>query len=515
MTLIALRFLKYFRESLRDLLPILGVIAFFQVFIFQSIPNNLWVVLIGVLLVWVGLALFLLGLEYGIFPIGKELTDNFTSQKKYIAIMIFWFFIWFSTTIAEPALFIIAEQAAQISQGRINADILRYIVAFSVGIAVVLWVWRILRGFPVHYMIITWYIAVVGITFFTPQEIIWLSYDLGWVTTSTITVPLLAALGIGLASTIPWRNPAIDSFGIIALASLTPMFFVQIYGIMVYNIWGDNSSVWIITESIAQALTPVVLGLDYFITSFFRVVRDILPIILTIWFFQYIILKQKIPFDTLKFMLWGITFVVFGLFAFVIGLEMWIVQIGQDIAYSLTQREGIFFIIAFAFLIGFSTTMAEPTLIAISNKASEVSNGKITSLILRIFVALWVGFGITLWSFRIIEGHSLHYYIIGWYIIVVILTYFSPKNIIALAYDSWGVTTSTITVPLVTALGIWLASNIEGRSTLLDGFWLIAFASLFPIISVLIYGIYTDCRRNNSNGKLCRTRAVSLKDILK
>lgn len=514
MTLIALRFLKYFRESLRDLLPILAVIAFFQVFIFQSVPDNFWLMLIGIFLVWLGLALFLLGLEYGIFPIGKELTDSFTSKKKYAAIMVFWFFIWFSTTIAEPALFIIAEQAAQISDGRIHADMLRYVVALSVGFAVVLWIWRILRGFPIHYMIITWYIAVVGITFFTPEEIIGLSYDLWWVTTSTITVPLLAAIGIWLASTIKWRNPAIDGFGIIALASLTPMFFVQIYGIIVYT-FSDSLHLWVVTESTAQALSPMLLQLDYFISNFFRVIRDILPIIITICFFQYIVLKQNIPFSKLKFILWGIVFVILGLYTFVIGLEMWLVQIGQTIAYSLTQKESIFFIFVFAFLIGFSTTMAEPTLIAISNKASEISLGEIRSFILRLFVALWVGFGITLGAYRIIEGHSLHYYIIAWYTIVVILTYLSPKNIIAIAYDSGWVTTSTITVPLVTALGIGLASNIDGRSPLLDGFWLIAFASLFPIISVLIYGIYTEYNKTHNTKSPKNTRALWLKDILK
>ncbi|MCH8518287.1 DUF1538 domain-containing protein [Candidatus Gracilibacteria bacterium] len=514
MTLIALRFLKYFRESLRDLLPILAVIAFFQVFIFQSVPDNFGLMLIGIFLVWLGLALFLLGLEYGIFPIGKELTDSFTSKKKYAAIMVFGFFIGFSTTIAEPALFIIAEQAAQISDGRIHADMLRYVVALSVGFAVVLGIWRILRGFPIHYMIITGYIAVVGITFFTPEEIIGLSYDLGGVTTSTITVPLLAAIGIGLASTIKGRNPAIDGFGIIALASLTPMFFVQIYGIIVYT-FSDSLHLGVVTESTAQALSPMLLQLDYFISNFFRVIRDILPIIITICFIQYIVLKQNIPFSKLKFILGGIVFVILGLYTFVIGLEMGLVQIGQTIAYSLTQKESIFFIFVFAFLIGFSTTMAEPTLIAISNKASEISLGEIRSFILRLFVALGVGFGITLGAYRIIEGHSLHYYIIAGYTIVVILTYLSPKNIIAIAYDSGGVTTSTITVPLVTALGIGLASNIDGRSPLLDGFGLIAFASLFPIISVLIYGIYTEYNKTHNTKSPKNTRALGLKDILK
>jgi hypothetical protein len=146
----------------------------------------------------------------------------------------------------------------------------------------------------------------------------------------------------------------------------------------------------------------------------------------------------------------------------------------------------------FGFLIGFSTTMAEPALLAIAIKVQEISDGVIKQNVLRIVVALGVAIGISLGAYRLVQGDPIHYYIIAGYLLVIILTYFAPKHIIPIAYDTGGVTTSTVTVPLVAALGIGLAENIDGRNPLIDGFGLIAFASLFPMLTVMGYGIYAE-----------------------
>jgi hypothetical protein len=192
--------------------------------------------------------------------------------------------------------------------------------------------------------------------------------------------------------------------------------------------------------------------------------------------------------------------VILGLYAFIVGLEMGLFPIGETIAFQLTSMSNNLLIYLFAFLIGFSTTMAEPALLAIAIKAQEISQGNIKQFVLRAIVALGVAVGIALGSYRIVVGDPIHYYIIVGYIIVVIMTYFAPKFIIPIAYDSGGVTTSTVTVPLVAALGLGLAQNIEGRNPLIDGFGLIAFASLFPMITVMGYGIYAqyhiDKKRN-------------------
>ena len=220
----------------------------------------------------------------------------------------------------------------------------------------------------------------------------------------------------------------------------------------------------------------------------------VLPIVVILFGFQVVILKQKIP--HLKRIIVGFILVWIGLAFLIIGLEQALFPLGKLMAIQLTSLDFIdnpnhwqsyYWVYIFAGCIGFATTIAEPTLLAIAIKANQVSGGFIKVKALRITVAIGVAIGISLGSFRIVVGWPLHYFIIGGYIIVLIQTYLSPKSIIALAYDSGGVTTSIVTVPIIAALGLGLSSAIEGRNPLIDGFGLIAFASLFPIISVLTY----------------------------
>ncbi len=480
-------FLSDIKNSTKDMLPIIAVVAFFQIVVIGKMPENLISIIIGICIIIFGLAIFIRGLEIGIFPVGENLANDFAKKGSLFWLLLFAFFIGFSTTIAEPALIAIADKASIISGGRIDSFFLRLSVAFSVGFAISLGVFRILLGHPLHYYIITGYIIVVITTFFAPIQIIGLAYDSGGVTTSTVTVPLVAALGIGLASSIKGRNPAIDGFGLIAFASLTPMIFVQIYGIIVYNFFDIETTGKIATKVIAAVTKDSQFTFLKILIDFLYVAKDIIPILLVIGFFQYLIIKKPIP--HLPKVSSGILLVTIGLYAFILGLQLGLFPIGENIALSLTNMKNVQLIYIFGFLIGFSTTMAEPALIAIASKANEISEGNINSLILRISVAIGVAFGISLGAYRIVHGDPIHYYIIAGYILVIIITYFAPKYIIPIAYDSGGVTTSTVTVPLVAALGLGLAGNIEGRSPLIDGFGLIAFASLFPMITVMGYGI--------------------------
>ena len=481
-------FLKLLKDSFRDLLPIVLVILFFQLAIIQTVPEDWLSTAIGLVIVGIGLAIFLQGLEIGIFPVGEGLARDFAKSGWVTWILIFGFLIGFGTTIAEPALAVIADKAASISSGRIDASILRYVVAGSVGFAILLGVYRIIKGHPIHYYIIVGYILVVGVTFFAPQEIIGLAYDLGGVTTSTVTVPLVAALGIGLASNIKGRNPVIDGFGLIAFASLTPMIFVQIYGIAVYSLVDAKNVGDVLIQ--ATVSSPTNITVESVINGITSVIKDVIPILLIILFFQYGVLKKSI--QNVKTVFLGFALVIVGLYAFILGLELGLFSLGETMAYQLTKGDSVFVIYAFAFAIGFSTTMAEPALMAIAKKAKEISDGKVNDFALRLFVALGVAIGIALGAFRIVDGGHIHYYIIVGYIVVIVLTFIAPKYIIPIAYDSGGVTTSTVTVPLVAALGIGLATNIPGRSPLIDGFGLIAFASLFPMITVMLYGVLTE-----------------------
>jgi len=484
-------FAEDLKNAFKDLLPIIVVVALFQGAIIQAMPANLSSIIIGLIIVAVGLALFIRGLELGIFPIGESLAIDFAKKGSVFWLLLFAFTIGFATTVAEPALIAIADKAALISHGLIDAFWLRMTVALSVGFAIALGTLRILLGHPIAYYIISGYILVVIVTFFAPSEIIGLAYDSGGVTTSTVTVPLVAALGIGLASSIKGRNPAIDGFGLIAFASLTPMIFVQVYGIIVYNFMDAPIVVQsLIAEGTkAVASTYTFSAYDTFM-ALIGTIKDVMPILIVIFFFQYIIIKK--PVAHLHKIITGIIMVILGLYAFIVGLEMGLFPIGETIALQLTGMGNHLLIYLFAFLIGFSTTMAEPALLAIAIKAEEITEGNIKQNTLRMVVALGVAVGISLGSYRLVSGDPIHYYIIVGYLLVIMFTYFAPKNIVPIAYDSGGVTTSTVTVPLVAALGLGLAENIEGRNPLIDGFGLIAFASLFPMLTVMGYGIYAE-----------------------
>ncbi|HHH47829.1 MAG TPA: DUF1538 domain-containing protein, partial [Gammaproteobacteria bacterium] len=227
-----------------DLAPIVLVIGFFQLVVLQQPIPNMGEIFVGTLLVVVGLTLFVRGLEMGLFPIGESLAYDFARKGSLFWLLTFSFLLGFGTTVAEPALIAVAGEAAEVaaSGGVIAATDeardsyalgLRLTVAVSVGLAILIGVLRILRGWPVQYLIIGGYLGVVMMTAFAPDTIIGIAYDSGGVTTSTITVPLVTALGVGLAASIRGRNPMVDGFGLIAFASLTPMIFVMGYGMLI------------------------------------------------------------------------------------------------------------------------------------------------------------------------------------------------------------------------------------------------------------------------------------------
>lgn len=226
---------------------------------------------------------------------------------------------------------------------------------------------------------------------------------------------------------------------------------------------------------------------------------DLLPIILVVAFFQLVILKQ--PFPQFGEIFFGSLLVLFGLMLFVEGLELGLFPIGGNMAYALTKKGSVFWILIFAFTLGFSTTIAEPALIAVSKEAARVSSEanligsdeeaiNSYALGLRLSVAFSVGLAILLGVLRILKGWPLHYIIIGGYVMVILMTIIAPNEIIGIAYDTGGVATSTITVPLVTALGVGLASSIKGRNPLTDGFGMIAIAVMMPMIFVMAYGLF-------------------------
>jgi len=234
-------------DAVRDLLPIVVVVVSFQALVLRQPFPHVAELLVGALFVVLGLMLFVQGLEMGLFPIGEAMANAFAQKGSLAWLLVFGFLLGFSTTVAEPALIAIAGEAADVAStaGYISTDEavrssyalqLRLTVALSVGVAIVIGIFRILKGWPIQWLIIGGYVIVVAVAFVAPEAIVGIAFDSGGVTTSTVTVPLVTALGVGLATSIRGRDPLIDGFGMIALASLTPMIFVMLFGIVRFGI---------------------------------------------------------------------------------------------------------------------------------------------------------------------------------------------------------------------------------------------------------------------------------------
>jgi hypothetical protein len=480
------QFRNTFVESFLNLIPILLVIIGFQLFVFHSIPEDVLSISFGFLIVIFGVTFFMMGLELGIFPLGNSLSSEFLERKSIGWFALFGFALGFSASIAEPAIIAVASQAEMITHGALDGLTLRLIIAISVGAITAFGIVRTILGWPIAYIIIIGYVIVLLITYFSPPAIIGLAYDSGGVATNVATVPLIVALGIGIASAMNGRSVLKDGFGFVALAAITPMISIQLYGIIAL---GDD-----FTSQLPQVSAAVSEDAAHYADGFsvgkvlidlFHTFQNILPIIATIVIFQYLIIKKHLP--NLPQVVFGFIFLVIGLYAFIVGIKLGLFPIGESIAGNLVSLNNVFYIYLFAFLIGFGTTLAEPALVAVIKQADKMAEKRLNIGVIRTLVALGVGIGILVGAYKIVNGHDIWLLISSLYLIVIVISVFAPKEIVALAFDLGGVTTSEVTVPIVTAFGLFLATSIEGRDPLLDGFGLIAFASVFPMMTVMIY----------------------------
>ena len=470
-------------EASRDLAPTLIVVVIFQAFFIQRMPDHPAALIGGFSVVLIGLALFVKGLDAAIFPAGETMAFDFARRGSFPWLILFAFCISFASVAAEPALMAVAYKAEAVSGGTMGALTLRLVAALGVGLAVAVGVWRIILGHPIGHYLIPGYLIVITLTTFSPSQLVGLAFDSGGVVASTVTAPLLTALGVGLATSIRGRNPLLDGFGLIAFGALAPMIIIQIYGILFFVPAESGTAVLLMPTDDLHKDAAVEMLLNFLI-----MVRNLLPIIAVVLFSSFVILRR--PLADPRGLAVGMTLVAVGLFLFDEGLQVGLFPLGDEMTDGL-MRDGVpmWAVYSYGFLIGFATTMAEPALIALSIKADEVSLGQLKGMWLRTLVSIGVGIGIVIGCARIVDGTNIAWWLIPGYLFVLAMTPFAPKFIVPIAYDCGGVTTSTVTVPLVTALGVGLAQRTPGRDPMIDGFGLIAFASLLPMIIVMSYGM--------------------------
>lgn len=363
------------------------------------------------------------------FPVGKSITNKLVKTASLWKLLPFCFGIGFAAVIAEPALISVADQAQVVSEGRINSLMLRFIIAISVGVVMVLGAIRVFLGWPLHRILLIGHGVVILLTVISPQEVASLAYDSGGVTTNIVTVPLIAAIGIGMAASVRGRSRLGDGFGLVALCVMVPMVSVQLYGIVVYQ-FGEPG---VVTD--AEAAAGEIPWLELLL-GLMTVVRDVLPVIAVVLFFQFVVLRRRLgnPIGVTV----GFVMVVLGLFGFIVGLDIGLLPMGRQMAEQLIATEQIPLIIAFGVLIGFATTLAEPALMAISKEAEDISEKRLKANTLRVLVACGVAVGIGIGVLRILTGGSFVVVITALYVFALLLMLLAPKDLVPQAFDLGG-----------------------------------------------------------------------------
>lgn len=475
---------KTFFDSLRNLLPVAAVMALFWGLVVGESPENPLLILVGVLMAAAGIALFLQGLESSVFPLGKTLSNEIAQKSSAFWLLAFGFCVGFAAVIAEPALILVSQQAQSISLGAIDALVLRLLVAVSVGLIVMLGVLRVVLGHTVRPYVMGGYALLIPITLLTPQEITGLAFDAGAVSANVVTVPLVTALGLGLAFSLRGRTAMMDGFGLVGLAVLAPRVVLQLYGLFVYGAQTGAEQFVAPAETTEPIYEAGPNAMDV-LAQLLGVFQSVMPLVAVILFFQFVVIRSVLPHP--KRVISGFFLLVLGLFVFVEGLKLGLFPVGEQMAFRLAQVETLWVVFLFVFLLGFAATLVEPALIAVARKAQEEAPDRINALVLRLLVSAGVGLGVVLGVARIVNGGSLDALLCACVALMLAVSFFSPGYIVALAYDLGGIATSDVTVPLLTAIGIGLATHLDTANPLIDGFGLVALASVMPIVVVQLY----------------------------
>lgn len=473
-----------FVSSLKNLIPVLVVIVAFWLFVANEVPENPLSIATGLVMAAAGIALFLQGLEMSIFPLGESLSNKIASKGSLALVLLFGFCVGFGVVIAEPALIVVAQEAQAVTNGRIDGFVLRLVIAISVGFILMLGLFRVVLGHSIRWYMFAGYMILIPITFLTPKEITGIAFDMGPVSANIVTVPLVTALGIGIASSIKGRHVLMDGFGLAGLVAFIPRITVQIYGLFIYSV--EENLDWI-TPSETEQIVSDQSFLLHMLDALSGVVQSVVPLVFVVLFFQFVVMRKRLLHPARTYI--GIAILIVGLAVFVQGLKMGLFTVGEQMAYKLAFVESWFLVLFFVFLIGFAATLVEPALLAVAKKAEEEATGRINAQFLRVLVAIGVGVGIVIGVSRIASGGSLEMLLVFCVVLMLTISIFTPSYILSLAYDVGGIATSDVTVPLLTVIGIGLATYMENANPLVDGFGLVALASIFPIVTVMVYAI--------------------------
>ena len=499
-------------EQAKAVIPLAAYLILFQLFILRQDLTDSQVIMAGLVSVIIGLMMFMEGLKVGLMPFGEAIGNSLPTKSPLYVVLTVTFLLGIGVTFAEPAIGALKTAGSIVDVTRapylyalLNewSDVLVLIIGMGVGLAAVLGTLRFIYGWSMKPFIYCTMVPTLGLTLYIMSDpelakILGLAWDCGAVTTGPVTVPLVLSLGIGIASSAGKGHSSLSGFGIVTLASLFPIIGVMILAIFV----SSTTSVDLIISNAAQ-LGNAVSDITWYESTPWQEtilgVQAIVPLVLFLIFVMYFILNEKIKHKAM--MIYGISLCVVGMVVFNIGLSYGLAKLGgqsgglvpaafTDISlvansplYSLTL--GISIAALFAWFLGLGATLAEPALNALGTTVENLTNGAFRKSMLMYSVSVGVAFGIAIGVLKIIFDIPIAYLLLPGYVFGLILTALSTEEFVNIAWDSAGVTTGPVTVPLVLAMGLGFG-NAMGS---VEGFGILSMASICPIIAVLSTGL--------------------------
>ncbi len=487
------------KETFYSSLPLAAIIVLCLVFFPLPNAENYLQIIIGYVSVVLGQSLFLIGLDTSILPIGHMVGNSFSKHNNLFFILSFGFVFGLLATVAEPALAVLARQIGGILP-IINNTLFIWITGAGIGIGVAIALIRMIKNISIKVIFAILYVLVFLLVIFSPEEFISLAFDGSGATTGDVSVPFILALGIGISATFSKNKTNDDSFGIIGISSVGPIIAVLLYGIFLKAF--NNGVLPEANEyvmSTGGALSAILLG------NLWDVALAVLPIVLiSIPFLLFVIKLPKLEF--LKLMI-GVLPVYFGLLVFLSGIDYGFAFVGQYIGqiFFAPSRPDWFpwLLLIVGFVLGAAITVSEPAVTVLGSQIEELTNGHIKKMTIRLTLALGIGVASLLSILKILTEINILYFLIPLYAISLIMMKFTPKLFVGLAFDSGGVTggalTSAFLTPLTLSIAQAVASSKGGiMSILTNGFGIISFISVTPLIAIQALGIIYNIRARST-----------------
>lgn len=487
-------------ESLKAVLPIIGIVLLLCFTIAPISPSILLTFLVGAVLLIIGMMFFTQGAEMSMTPMGERMGTRMTQTRKLWLVVFICFILGFIITISEPDLQVLAEQVPSIPN-----MVLILTVACGVGLFLIVALLRMLFGIPLSFMLIGFYAIVFILAFFVPEDFLAVAFDSGGVTTGPMTVPFIMAIGIGISAIRSDRHAEDDSFGLVALCSIGPILAVLVLG-MIYR----PTSADYVSEALPSIGDSVELG-KLFVNDLPVYMKEIavalLPIILFFGLFQ--IVSLHLPKKSLIKIGIGLVYTYIGLVLFLTGVNVGFMPAGNYLGQVIAGLSQPWIIIPIAMVIGYFIVMAEPAVYVLTRQVEEITSGAISSRAMSLSLSIGVSISLGLAMVRVLTGLPILWFVIPGYAIALLLSFKVPKVFTAIAFDSGGVASGPMTATFLLPFAMGACTAVGGN-IVTDAFGVVAMVAMTPLITIQILGVFYEYRMKNARKEAAMTPAVFL-----